>query len=177
MQVNVLSDTMVKDEGNVAVRNGHLAKRSPQGGPAEATGSVPLGLKLMKKFTKTVFVALYSPVLKPFKKAAKVPFVGLKAAKVPFLGFKTVKNSFVVPVGTILGAATLGGGAIGATTLGTGAIGAATLGAGALGAGTLGAAALGAGAIGTAAVAGTAGVAGMLCMTKTYSNFIMSEIK
>ena len=192
VQVNVSSDAMVKDEGSVAARNGHLAKRSPQvveGGTAVAgTGTVVTGtavtgtaaasalspaeeILVLKKLTKIVAPAVKKIYLPAFKKVylpllKKIsPFYVKKLGPFPFLGVKAVKSTLVVPVGTILGAATIGGGAIGAGVLGT-----ATLGAGALGAGVLGA-----GALGTAAVAGTAGVAGMWCVTKTYSNFILCQ--
>ena len=197
VQVNVFNDTMVKDEGSVVVRNGHLAKRSPQGGPAETAGAalalktfVKLGGLGVKGLYKGLFKVIYPPTLKIigpplFKKIYPPIYKSLlkayvkKVPKVALLGTKAVKNSAIVPLGTILGSATIGAGAIGASTLGTGAIlgaGAIPLGAGVLGAGTLGAATLGAGALGTAAVAGTAGVAGMWCITKTYSNFILCQI-
>ena len=180
VQENLSSDTMVKDEDSVAARNGHLAKRSPQvveGGTAVAgTGTVSAlspaeEILVLKKFTKIVAPAVKKIYLPAFKKVylpllKKIsPFYVKKLGPFPFLGVKAVKSTLVVPVGTILGAATIGGGAIGAGVLGT-----ATLGAGALGAGVLGA-----GALGTAAVAGTAGVAGMWCVTKTYSNFILCQ--
>ena len=179
LQVNVFSDTMVKDEGSVVVRNIHLAKRSPQGGPAETVGTGTLvgSVKLVKFgwpalfkiLGKTIGPPLFKKFYPPALKAVGGGYLK-KGKKFPFLPAKTVKNSAIVPLGTILGAATIGAGAIGAGTLGK-----ATLGAGALGAGALGAATLGAGAIGTAAVAGKAGVAGMCCMTKTYSDFMLCQ--
>ena len=197
VQENVSSDTMVKHEGSVAARNGHLAKRSPQvvegaaaapvaaGGaaaaPVAAGGAVALTpaddfFIITKKTYILGIPKLYKKIIKKYGKSVKTilsPFI-VKTPKFPFLGAKVVKPALVLPVGTILGAATLGGGAIGAGILGTGAK--ATLGVGALGAGTLGAATLGAGALGSAAVAGTAGVAGMWCMTKTYSKFKLYQV-
>ena len=194
VQVKVFNDTMVKDEGSVVVRNGHLAKRSPQGGFAETAGTILAVKTFVKVASKALFKVYYPPSLKIFgpplfKKYFKKIYPPIyksllkayvkKVPKVALLGTKAVKNSAIVPLGTILGSATIGVGAIGASTLGTGAIlgaGAIPLGAGVLGAGTLGAATLGAGALGTAAVAGTAGVAGMWCIAKTYSNFILCQI-
>ena len=71
LQVNVFSDTLVKHEGSVEVRNSHLAKRSPQGGPAETVGTGTLvgSVKLVKFGWPALFKILGKTIGPPlFKK-------------------------------------------------------------------------------------------------------------
>ena len=177
VQVNVFGEPSFKDEGNVTVGNSHLVKRSVKLYKVIYKSLLKtVGPPLYKKVVKTLGPPLFPPLFKKlYPPTLKKAYKKLGPPLVKFVK-KPAKSGQLVTLGTVLGGATIGGGAIGASTLGVTILGKATLGAGGLGAGALGAATLGAGALGTAAVAGTAGVAGMWCMTKTYSNFKLCQI-